>query len=135
MIPETAIWLLGIVGTYLVLFLVAELAVWRLQPPMATGITLSIPTEAGTTLERTVHGHKFEGRLYIASNHWFRKWYHAVLAHPEILVTRNGNTHAYSAVPVTGEERQRLQANYRMGALRIVTAFAPSRFLRLDPRG
>ena len=50
-------------------------------------------------------------------------------------ITRNGETADYTAVPVSGEERNRVEADYPAGLVfRILTGFPPRHFLRLDPQ-
>ena len=129
----TAMWV-AVPVTYLLLVLVGEAIVWRLQPSMDGGIVLRITTSDGAAIERTVYGHRFEGKLYVSSNHWFRRWYHAALARAEIEISQDGTFRPFTVTAVTGQERARVSASYKMGALRIVTGFAPSRFLRLDPK-
>jgi len=69
------------------------------------------------------------------ANHWPRAWYHRALENPEVSVTRNGGTTDYRAVPVSGEERERLldESGFPLVAY-FFTGFAPRQFLRLDPR-
>lgn len=75
------------------------------------------------------------GKLYIASTHWLRGWYRQALAEPRVLAQVDGERGAYTAVPILGEERARVSDSYTMGfVLRFICGFAPSRFLRLDPR-
>ena len=76
-----------------------------------------------------------EGHLYVAANHWPRAWYRRALANPEVQAKIEGNTGDYTAVPVTGEEHDRVSADRPLPAVfRILTGFPPRYFLRLDPR-
>jgi hypothetical protein len=128
---NTFIWIL--VG-YVVLVLLAELFIWRVQPTMDGGVTIVVTLDDGTRIVRNLFGFEHDGRLYISSNHWFRRWYAAALENPEIEVTREGITRPFTAVDVDGEEYDRLSSHYKMGAvLRFICGFAPSKFLRLDP--
>jgi len=115
--------------------LVAELLIWRLQPGMDGGVTIRVAGADGEPVERNLAGFEHEGRLYVASNHWLRRWYKLALENPEVDVTRDGVRGAFEAVVVAGDERALLARAYKMGfILRFICGFAPSKFLRLDPR-
>lgn len=112
-----------------------EALIGYVQPDMDEGVRLTTTDAEGRTSERMLAGARFDGKLYIASNHWLRGWYRQALAEPHVLVEVDGVQGAYSAVPIEGEERARVSDSYRMGfVLRFICGFAPSRFLRLDPR-
>jgi hypothetical protein len=58
-----------------------------------------------------------------------------VLANPELQATIDGVKADYRAVPVTGAEHERVDADNRLGVgFRILTGFPPRYFVRLDPR-
>ena len=60
--------------------------------------------------------------------------YQAALKHPNIEVSTNNTNRTYTAVPVDGEEHDRVMADYNMGfLLRFLCGFAPSKLLRLEP--
>ena len=104
------------------------------QPKDASNLVIATVDANGNTKERVVSRIESGGQLYIAANHWPRRWYNDVLAHPEVQVTSDGKTQAYVAVPVTGEEFERVNADHRLGmVIRILTGFPPRRLVRLDP--
>ena len=112
-----------------------EALIGYIQPNMDGGVKLTTTDAEGRTSERMLAGARLDGKLYIASNHWLRGWYQQALAEPNVLADVDGVRATYSAVPIEGEERARVSDAYRMGfVLRFVCGFAPSRFLRLDPR-
>jgi hypothetical protein len=124
---------LAIVG-YVAFVACMELAIALVQPEMDIGVVLTTTDEAGRSSSRTLAGFEFEDRLYVSSNHWLRGWYRQALAQPEVELEIGDTTSRRLAVPVVGEERDRLADAYRMGfVLRFISGFAPSRFLRLDP--
>ena len=104
--------------------------------PEAGGETVVITTfeEDGTGHDRVLSGLDSGGQFYVAVNHWPRAWYHRALENPAVQLTRGGETGDYMAVPVTGEEHDRVRAEHPIptGA-RILMGFAPRYFLRLDP--
>ena len=119
---------------YVVLLLVLEGVIWKVQPEMEGGVTLHVNT-GDTTIKRRLYGLEYDNKLYVSSNHWFRKWYYAILENPHIEVERAGKVGAYTAQPIEGDEHNRVVDEYNMGfTLRLLCGFAPQRFLRLDPR-
>jgi len=104
--------------------------------PMA-GSTLVITTSDadGAPHERVVSRLESGGQLYVAANHWPRAWYERALANPEVQVSLDGEKGDYRAVPVTGEEHDRVDGDNRLPvAFRMLTGFPPRYFLRLEPR-
>ena len=125
----------GIVLAYVALVAVLELSFGYLQPDMEGAVIIITRDAEGNERERTLAGFRFNGQLYVASNHWLRGWYHQALANPRVEVIVDGQRGAYQAVPLAGEELDQLENAYRMGfVLRAICGFAPSRFLRLDRR-
>ena len=104
--------------------------------PMA-GSTLVITTfdTAGAPHDRVVSRLESGGQLYVAANHWPRAWYERALANPDVQASLDGQKGDYRAVPVTGEEHARVDADNRLPfPFRVLTGFPPRYFLRLDPR-
>lgn len=126
--------ILLIIVTYLALVLLLEAVVGKFQPDMAGVVTLHLDTK-DRFVERKLYGFEHDNTLYVASNHWFRSWYHAVLANPELQVERAGALNTYTAVPIQGDELVEVKRAYGQGfLLRLACGFAPQRFIRLDPR-
>ena len=85
--------------------------------------------------DTVVAGVESAEHLYVSTNHWPRGWYDRALQNPDVEVTRAGETKPYRAVPVTGEERARVEQDYHLPwIVRFLTGFPPRSFLRLDPR-
>jgi len=104
--------------------------------PMA-GSTLVITTfdDDGTPHDRVVSRLETDGQLYVAANHWPRAWYNRALKNPDVQVTLDGETRDYRAVPVTGEEHDRVADENGLAVIfRILTGFPPRCFVRLEPR-
>ncbi len=98
---------------------------------------LVIATTAGdgTPNNRVLARLESDGQLYVAANHWPRAWYNRALENPSVQVTLDGKTGDYLAVPVTGEEHDRVNGDNSVGIMfRILTGFPPRYFVRLDPR-
>ena len=127
--------IVGLLGSYAALVLLAEALIWRFQPTMDGGVTLIVDPRGERPITRNLYGFDRDGTLFVASNHWFRSWYHAAIERPDVDVTVGGETGRYSATPVTGEDQARLTEEYSLGfVLRLLCGFAPSRFLRLTPQ-
>jgi len=89
----------------------------------------------GTAHDRVVARYETDGRLYVSANHWPRAWYRRALENPDVLATVEGETGEYRAVPVTGDEHDRVDAAHPHSLVfRLMTGFPPRRVLRLDPR-
>jgi hypothetical protein len=89
----------------------------------------------GAPHDRVVSRLASGGQLYVAANHWPRAWYRRALANPDVHATIDGAKGDYRAVPVTGEEHDRVDAANSLPAFfRILTGFPPRYFVRLDPR-
>ena len=111
-------------------------AVAAFQPENIGGGTIVITTTDadGESHERVLSPIDDEGRLFVAANHWPRDWYEQALENPEVLVTIDGETGPYLAVPATDEEHERVNAeNPHSFWFRFVTGFPPRYFLRLEP--
>jgi hypothetical protein len=105
------------------------------QPSDASTLVLTTFDAEGTAHERVVSRLESDGKLYVAVNHWPRAWYHRALERPEVQATIGGQRADYRAVPVSGSEHERVDAEHPLGAfVRILVGFAPRYFVRLDPR-
>lgn len=100
------------------------------------GWLVIITTDAhGGANETVVAGVESAGHLYVAANHWPRRWYQRALENPDVEIDRAGERLGYRAVPVAGGERERIVADYSLPwFVRFLTGFPPRSFLRLDPR-
>lgn len=111
-------------------------AVAAFQPEIeGSTIVLSTVGEDGEVHDRVLSPIDHDDQLFVSANHWPRAWYHRALEHPDVRVTRGGQTRDYRAVPVSEQERERLldETDFPMLAY-VFTGFAPRQFLRLDPR-
>ena len=99
--------------------------------------TLIITTTAqdGTENDRVLSHLESNGQIYVAANHWPRAWYNQALANANVQATVDGEKGDYLAVPVSGEEHDRVEGENSAGVIfRILTGFPPRYFVRLDPR-
>ncbi len=107
------------------------------QPGGDSGRTIVITTvdPDGASHERVVSRVDSGGQLYVAANHWPRAWYRRALTNPDVQVRIDGQTGDYRAVPVEGEEHDRVSTDKPLPLpFRILTGFPPRYFLRLEPR-
>jgi len=135
-------WLLILLGIYLglvvafeslVAFIGARQASQGLRPGESWLVVTT--TDAKGPADTVLAGVESSGHLYISSNHWLRGWYRRAVENPDVEVTRAGERRAYRAVPVAGEERDRISRDYPLPfPIRLLTGFPPRDFLRLDPR-
>ena len=129
---------LKIVGILLLVYVAVvvlfESLLGYFQPEAGNTVVITTFDADGAGRDRVLSALDRGERLYVAVNHWPRAWYRRALANPAVRIARGGETKDYAAVPVVGEERDRLRAEHPLpiGA-RILMGFAPRRFLRLDP--
>lgn len=124
-----------VVVVYVGIVVAFESLLGYLQP--TSGSTLVITTFAGdgTPHDRVVSRLESDGKLYVAANHWPRAWYERALENPDVQVTLDGENADYRAVPVTGAEHDRVDAENSLPVVfRILTGFPPRYFVRLDSR-
>ena len=106
-----------------------------LQPQSGEVLVITTFDEAGSPHDRVVSRLESGGQLYVAANHWPRAWYERALGNPEVQATVEGQKRDFRAVPVSGEEHDRVNADNALPVpFRILTGFPPRYFLRLDPR-
>jgi hypothetical protein len=123
-----------VLAVYVLIVVAFESLIGYFQPAGGNTIVLTTVDDDGTTKDRVVSRLDSGGQLYVAANHWPRAWYEHVLEHPELQVTANGEKKGYHAVPVTGEEFDRVNAEHPLGPMvRFLTGYPPRRLVRLDP--
>jgi hypothetical protein len=124
-----------VVVAYVGVVVAFESLIGTFQPADETTLVITTIDRDGVPHDRVVSRLESSGQLYIATNHWIRRWYNHALERPEVRVTLNGETGDYWTVPVTGAEHDRVAGENRLGiALRILTGFPPRYIVRLDPR-
>ena len=127
--------LAGVLAAYVAMVAAFETYLGTFQPRPASTIVITTTDESGTSQDRVVSPLQSMGKLYVSANHWPRSWYERALKNPHVHVTMDGQKKPYVAVPVTGEEHERLAVEHAHPiAFRILTGFPPRYFLRLDPR-
>ena len=76
-----------------------------------------------------------DGKLYVSAHHWTRGWYKSARKNPSVRGEIQGKVEDYIAVPVEGEEFERVAAEHPLPLpVRFLMGFPPPRqILRLDP--
>jgi len=122
-------------GVYVGIVLAFESLIGVFQPADESTLVITTTEGDGTASDRVLTRLESSSQLYVAANHWPRTWYRQALENPDVEITVDGRTSAYRAVPVTGQEHQRVNEENGTGiALRFLTGFPPRKFVRLDPR-
>lgn len=118
---------IGIVFTF-------ESLIGFFQPADESTLVITTTAEDGTSNDRVLARLESNGLLYVAANHWPRAWYNQALKNANVQATVDGVKKNYLAVPVTGEEHDRVDTDNSLGVpFRILTGFPPRYFFRLDP--
>lgn len=123
-----------ILVVYVLLVVAFESLLGYFQPEAPGTLVITTVDDEGNTYDRVLSGLESDGRSYVAVNHWPRAWYRRVQNRPNVKITRDGETAGYLAVPVSGEEHDRVGNDNPVGiGFRIMSGFAPRYFVRLDP--
>ena len=126
-------WLAILFFVYVGIVVAFESLLGVIQPQADSTVVITIVDDAGTPKDRVVSRLESDGKVYVAANHWPRAWYEQALKHPDVALTIDGKRISYVAVPVTGAEHDRVNAENPLGFIRVLTGFPPRKFLRLDP--
>ena len=128
-------WIALVLLVYVAIVAGFESLIGFFQPANQATLVITTRDADGATHDRVLARLESDDRLYVAANHWPRAWYRRALENPEVEVTLDEKKKAYLAVPVEGEEEDRVEADNGLGFLfRVLTGFPPRHFLRLDPR-
>jgi len=132
--------LLAVAGLYAAFVVVFEaIYLGRYQPSFEdSGIPMLVLTttdESGESRDRMLARLRTGGKLYVSAHHWPRGWYRRAVKHPEVSVTVGGVRENYRAVPIAGEEFERVADRFPIPLrVRFLMGFPPPRgILRLDP--
>ena len=112
-----------------------ESMIGTMQPTPENTLVITTLDANGTPHDRVVSRLDSGGKLYVSANHWPRAWYKSALANPDVEATIDGSKGSYRAVPVEGEEADRVDAEHPHPAwFRFMTGYPPRKIVRLDPR-
>ncbi len=124
-----------LVLVYVGIVIAFESLIGYFQPAGETTLVITTTAEDRTPNDRVLSRLESNGQLYVAANHWPRAWYKRALENPNVQVSLGGEKGDYLAVPVTGEEHDRVNSDNSVGIMfRVLTGFPPRYFVRLDPR-
>ncbi len=124
-----------LVLVYVGIVIAFESLIGYFQPAGETTLVITTTAEDRTPNDRVLSRLESNGQLYVAANHWPRAWYKRALENPNVQVSLGGENGDYLAVPVTGEEHDRVNSDNSVGIMfRVLTGFPPRYFVRLDPR-
>jgi hypothetical protein len=125
---------IGLVIAYASVVILFESLLGFYQPQSEATLTITTTNNAGEQKDRVLSRIVANERLYVAANHWPRAWYRQTLANPEVVVTLDGESNAYKAVAVEGNEHDQVDSSSPLPfTFRLLTGFPPRYFIRLDP--
>ncbi|MCH2355694.1 MAG: nitroreductase family deazaflavin-dependent oxidoreductase [Pseudomonadales bacterium] len=105
------------------------------QPANQSTLVITTTDEDGASHDRVVARLRSNGQLYVAANHWPRAWFRQTSTNPAVEIEMDGIRSSYTAVPVAGEEHDRVDDDNSLGfVFRVLTGFPPRYFVRLEPR-
>ena len=127
--------LIVVVLIYVGIVVLFESLLGYFQPANQSTLIIGTLNAEGVRHDRVVARLESGGQVYVAANHWPRSWYRQTLANPAITASFGGETGNFDAIPVTGAEHDRVDADNSLGfVFRVLTGFPPRYFVRLDPR-
>ena len=99
-------------------------------------IVITTMNEKGESTDTMVARFVTDGKLYVSAHHWSRGWYKAARKNPNVRGEIQKKVEDYIAVPVEGEEFERVASEHPLPfAVNFLMGFPPPRqILRLDPR-
>jgi hypothetical protein len=122
---------------YIGIVVAFESMIGYFQPANQGTLVITTTDQGGNANDRVLARLESDGKLYVAANHWPRAWYRQALENPSVEVAldlEGAEKEAYRAVPITGDEHERVEGEHRAGiGFRILTGFPPRYFVRLDP--
>ena len=128
-------WIVILLLAYVGLVVAFESMIGILQPAGDGTLVITTTDGGGASSDRVVSRLESGGSLYVAANHWPRAWYERALENPQVEVTLEGTRGDYLAVPVVGDEHDRVDGEHSLPLLfRFVTGFPPRYLIRLDPQ-
>ncbi|MCH8265801.1 MAG: nitroreductase family deazaflavin-dependent oxidoreductase [Proteobacteria bacterium] len=105
------------------------------QPANQSTLVITTTDADGASHDRVVARLRSNGQLYVAANHWPRAWFRQTSTNPAVEIEMDGIRASYTAVPVAGEEHDRVDDDNSLGfVFRVLTGFPPRYFVRLEPR-
>ena len=98
-------------------------------------IVITTTDDKGESRDRMLARFETDGKLYVSAHHWTRGWYKAARKNPNVSIEIHGKVVDYIAVPVEGEEFERVAFEHPLPLpARFLMGFPPKRhILRLDP--
>jgi hypothetical protein len=121
--------------TYGLLVATFESLIGYYQPRGSQTLIITTFNKNGPT-SRVVTRLYSEDKLFVAANHWPRKWYNEAIEDPAVEINIDGETSAFLARPVSEEEHRRVSAEKPLSFFfRFITGFPPRKFLHLEKTG
>ena len=99
-------------------------------------LVLTTTDDSGKSRDRMLARLETDGKLYVSAHHWPRGWYKRALKNPNVRIKIHDMVSDYIAVPVDGEEFERVAKDHPLPLpVRFLMGFPPPReILRLDSR-
>lgn len=120
---------------YVGIVIVFESLLGYFQPANQSTLVITTTDADGSSHDRVVARLRSNGQLYVAANHWPRAWFRQTSINPAVEIEMDGVRSSYTAVPVAGEEHDRVDDDNGLGfVFRVLTGFPPRYFVRLEPR-
>ena len=117
----------GVVATF-------ESLLGYFQPENQATLVITTFDAAGAAADRVLARIEHEEQLYVAVNHWPRRWFDRLLDNDQVRVRLDGTGQRYRATALTPDEARVIDAVRPLSlGFRMLTGFPPRYFVRLTP--
>lgn len=125
---------LGIAIAYVVVVAGFETWLGYSQPSGKSTLVITTEDSSGTQGDRVLSRLDSQDKIYVSANHWPRRWYRQAMRRPNVEIDTGDGKRPYVAVPVIGDEHDRLLSEHpHTLGFRLLTGFPPRFFVRLEP--
>ena len=129
-----------VVGVYIGFVVAFETLFLGLYQPKLEGmglpmLVITTTDDSGVSRDRRLAHFETDGKVYVSAHHWPRGWHRRALENPNVRAEIEGVVADYLAVPVEGEEFDRVAVENPLPLrFQFLMGFPPQReLLRLDP--
>lgn len=131
--------IVAVLALYVLVVVAFESLLGYFQPRGENNLVITFSADDGQPRTRVLSLFESDGELYLAANHWPRRWFRTVKRHPDVHIEFGGARAAesgdYRLVPVQGAEHEQVLADNRLPfTARLLMGFPPREFLHLVPR-
>jgi len=128
-------WRIAVIGIGCYLLLVASIEIygWVIQTEYPSTVRITTYDREGGEYTRVVALFEDGEEYFVASNHWFRRWYDRAIEQGMVALQLDGGIRKYEALEVSDsqEHQRKHEASFLGYIFWATTGFAPRKFIKL----